>query len=405
MKHLFAAFIFSLIIFSSKSLFAISTVTAPSPVWTSTTNGAANLDDAALSVTVDTLSNVYVSGYEMTASSPFVTTTGWLKKYDSAGNLIWTTTFSSGASRAEGRAVVYSSVTNAVYLGTYINRAAILRRYNTNGSLIWSTTIQSGGEASINGITVSTGFITVTGYSLAYSSASDFALLLARFNTNGLLVWATSYNLSPYQDIGNAIVEKRNTIYVCGTAARKVFAGTYTLGGVKLSTVSFGGAGLNIDQCLGLAVDESLAVYLVGYKETAVPRPQKQFAFIQKIGSDGLTRWTTTYSNGVNLGNGGLDRARAVTVVSSNVFVTGTITSTTTKQDLEVRFYDTNGLLNWTTSYAGTNFPAIDFGTAIAPLGTGFVVTGVVSYTTSTVYATDVPTGTYKGTDGFIRRY
>lgn len=405
MKHLFAVFVFALFVFCSKNVLAVSTDTIPTEMWTSTHNSFANLDDVAVAVAVDSMDAVYVTGYEMTASSPIPIFRGWIEKRTSTGGAVWSTTFSSGNNRSEGRAIAYSSMTNSVYVGAYMNRSGVVRRYSTNGSLIWSATVQAGGESAINGITVSTGYITVTGYILPYSSATDIALLLARYTTNGLLVWTTTYNISPYQDIGNSIVEKHNTIYVCGTAARKVFAGTYTLGGTRISTVSFGGDGLNADQCLDLAVDESLAVYLVGYKETAIPRPQKQVGFVQKIGSDGLTRWTTTYTNGVILGAGGYDKARAVAVVSSSVFVTGTITSTNTKQNLDIRFYDTNGLLNWTTSYSGVNLPAADYGTDIAPLGTGFVVTGAVSFTTSTVYATDVSTSTYRGTDGIIRRY
>lgn len=394
-----------LILFSASSLNAISTVTVPSPLWTSYYTGAAGLDDVTNSLAIDSADNVYATGYEMTSSSPLIVTRGWVQKLSSTGTVVWTNVFSSGSSRTEGKSIAVSTITGNVYVGGSLINKSILRKYDLNGNLIWSTTVAFGAQSSINSIATVSTAIFVTGYSLAYATSTDFKMFVSQFNNNGLQLWTTYYNASPAQDIGNAITIKFGSVYVCGCSEKKALLAVFNFNGVKLSTRTYGGEGLNTDQCLGLTVDDSLAVYMVGYKEFASPRPPKQKAFIQKVGGDGVVRWSNLYTSNISLANGGLDRLSSVAVVSSNVFTTGSSVGTLTKQNIEIRLYDSNGLLDWSTSYYQVPLPARDYGTSIIASSNNFIVSGLVSNSTSTIYATDIPTSTARGTDGIIRKY
>ncbi|MFO0759737.1 MAG: hypothetical protein U0359_24835 [Byssovorax sp.] len=79
--------------------------TAGNTVWTQTFDGAAHGDDAAYGVAIDAAGNILVGGATTLAGG---TTDGWLRRFTSAGNTIWTTTYNgSGNANDSVRGVAY----------------------------------------------------------------------------------------------------------------------------------------------------------------------------------------------------------------------------------------------------------------------------------------------------------
>lgn len=401
MKYLLS--ILSILLLINTRLIA-STGTVPNNIWMSSYSGTANLDDVTNSVSAINDGSIFATGYEMTSTSPYIVTRGWIQRLTSSGTVAWTTTFSSNT-KVEGRSISVSTVNNGAYIGGTIGNRGIIRKYNLSGNLVWGTTVQLGGQSAVNSVHVLSTGIYVTGYYLESSTVTDFKAFFIKYNDSGSVIWYSTYNASSKQDIGTAIKAKSTVIYACGSSQNKAVTWKFNVNGTLISTQTTGGSGINPDSCLGLDIDESLAIYTVGYKETTFPFPNLQKSYVQKIGSDGLLRWTTSYSNGIILNKGGYDRAKSIAVISSTVYVAGVESSTNTKQDVNIRLFDTNGNLNWTTSYFLLNAYVSDAANSIVTSSNNFIVGGSVSVSTKSVYSSDVTTSTPRGTDGFIRKY
>jgi len=199
-------------------------------------------------VAVDSSGNSYVTGaYAGTATfAPGVTLTAaggndiFVAKYDSTGTAVWAKS-AGGTGGEQGRAIALDGSGNSYVTGTYAGTATFapgvtltaagdndifVAKYNSTGTLVWATS--AGGTSSDQGFAIAvdgSGNSYVTG---TYAGTATFApgvtltavsgidVFVAKYDTNGTAEWATSMgDGGPEQGFGIA-VDGSGNIYVTG---------------------------------------------------------------------------------------------------------------------------------------------------------------------------------------------
>jgi uncharacterized delta-60 repeat protein len=301
--------------------------------WVRTYNGPGNNIDLALSLAVDALGNVYVTG-----NSPGETSANDIAtiKYNSAGQRQW------------------------------------LRRYNGPGN-------GDDGTNGTNAIAVDTsGNVYVTGWSLGLENTDIVTL---KYNAGGVLQWAQRYNGpgNGYDAPYGIVIDDSGNVYVAGVTAGIDTGDDYTT--IKYDSTGqpkwvkrYNGSGNGYDVAQSLTVDASSNVYVTGYSTGT-----SGFGDCATIKYDGAGRrqWIRRYNGEAN----GTDYGTAIAVDGSgNVYVTGGSAGSATNGDYVTIKYDSLGRAQWTSRYssAGSN---VDEGRSVAVDGSGNVyVTGVLAY-------------------------
>ncbi|MDH5662022.1 MAG: SBBP repeat-containing protein [Elusimicrobiota bacterium] len=137
-------------------------------LWTRTHNGTANDWDLGLDIAVDGSGNVYVIGYEMVSGESYNI---WVRKYDSAGNEVWTRTHNGLANNAdEGRGIAVDGSGNVYVTGdefvTGEDPNVWTRKYDQDGSEVWTRTyngVINGPDAGFGLAIDGSGSVYVTG--------------------------------------------------------------------------------------------------------------------------------------------------------------------------------------------------------------------------------------------------
>ncbi len=216
-------------------------------------------DDQGYNVAVDGNGDVYLSG--QTSSSSNIASNGafqtiygggtydaFLAKFNSAGNLLWSTYFGD-AGDDEGRAVTIDALgnvslvgrttsTNNIATGGALQTAygggtydAFVSQFDLNGNQLWATyygdanddeglAITSDGTGNIyfTGVTGSNSNMTTGGaYQTTYGGGTYDGLIVA-LDVNGNLLWATYYGGSG-QDEGRGIKATAGNLYLAGRTA------------------------------------------------------------------------------------------------------------------------------------------------------------------------------------------
>jgi hypothetical protein len=332
-------------------------------------------------VTVDGSGNSYVTGSLQGAASfgeggNAITLTGvgaadtFVAKYDSGGNLVWAKqtlnthffrfddSLGIAVDEAENSYVTgffwgsttFGEGTHAITL-TNINLATIfLAKYDGNGNLAWVK--QAGGEFGDggNGVAVDgAGNSFVAGQFVGPATFGEGAnsiilnavgvsIFVARYDTNGNLVWAKQVSGSPTRSGNGITLDGTGNSYVTGS-----FQGTATFG-EGLNTVTLTSAG---------ARDIFLAKYdgsgsLIWVKQAGGSSSDEA----QDVANDGTNNSTVTgFFQGTATFGEGIDTVTLTSVGSSDIFVAK---------------YDSGGNLIWVRQ-AGGSLP--DQGNSIASTG------------------------------------
>ncbi len=117
-------------------------VNSATTVWTRTFNGLSNGDDQGATAAFDANGNVLVAGVETVTGQNYNT---WLRKYDVAGNVVWTQGYNGVANLADfASGVAVDSAGNIVLAGseTGANMKADVwvRKYTSAGASLWTKT-------------------------------------------------------------------------------------------------------------------------------------------------------------------------------------------------------------------------------------------------------------------------
>ena len=342
--------------------------------------------DQALGIAVD-VSGVYVVGTVSLTLPGQVSALGadaFVRKYDLAGNELWTRQFGTlGSDQAQAVFVDASGVyvTGAVAAALPGQTSAgqsdvFVRRYDTEGNEIW--TRQFGTTAADRGLGVSADAsgIYVAGAISPLGSADAF---VRKYDASGNIVWTRQFGgIGLGSDVALAISADASGVYVAGSVALSLtgplpdslnaFVRKYSAAGAELWTQQFTTVG--DDQAMGISVNAS-GVYVSGMVGTALPGQAGAGgpdAFLRKYTYDGIELWTRQF------GTGGADRAVGVVAGLSTVSVVGAVGGALPGQtsigmpDAFVRGYDTAGTETWTRQF-GTTMPQGDVSRAVSAEG------------------------------------
>jgi len=405
-------------------------------IWATVYNGPGNNIDIALSMTVDSFGNVYVTGYSSDEiSADYVTI-----KYNSSGDSIWTAKYSGSeysndkafSIAVDGSANVYVTGKSSLYNGPSdyatikYNSAGIQQwaaRYNGPGissedkarsiAVDNSGNVYVTGESMFNGVTTikynsegeqqwvkihgnvydlvssisldDSGNVYITGTSIDITGmTSDFKTI--KYNASGVQLWDARYNgQGNGSDIASSIsLDNSGNIYVTGAS----YGGAgisfdyatikYNTSGEQLWAARYNGTENKYDMPSSVISDDFGNVYVTGASDSGAG--YSNFTTI-KYNSSGETEWIETFNNA---------EGNSITVdISGNVYVTGVSHVNEADYDFLTIKYDSSGIQKWSKLYSGIgNSTDIANSIAIDVSGNVYVVGGSTGKWTNCDYTT-----------------
>jgi hypothetical protein len=302
-------------------------------VWTRTHNGTANPFDEGYGIAVDGSGNVYITGCEDVIGQG---TNIWVRKYNTEGDVVWTDTYNGTANQSdcgEGIAVDGSGnvyVTGSEYKSDTERSNIWVRKYDTNGYEIWTSTYNgpANGDDYGQGIAVDgNGNVYVTG--CEYVDGQNSNIWARKYDSDGNEIWTKTYNGSVNgDDIGCGIaVDGSGNVYVTGYEYVNgqdwnIWVRKYDSDGKELWTRTHNGTANSEDAGCDIALDGGGNVYVVGYEADI---KEGLNIWLGKYDSDGNKIWTRTYNGPANDDDEGYGIA---VDGSGNIYVTGCETVT-----------------------------------------------------------------------------
>jgi len=222
----------------------------------------------------------------------------------------------------------------------------------------------------------SAGNVYVTGYSYDYGTSYDYVII--KYNSDGQKVWIARYN-GPLNgdDRARAIaVDNNGNVYVTGYSYGDGTYSDYTT--IKYNPFGqiewisrYNGPGNYYDYAEAIAVDSAGNVYVTGYSYGQVT--SSDYATI-KYNREGQIEWISRYNGPGNY----YDGANAIAVDNNgNVYVTGRSYGQDTYFDYTTIKYNSQGEIEWLSTYNNAPINYYDVATAIAIDNNGNVyVTG-----------------------------
>jgi uncharacterized delta-60 repeat protein len=188
-------------------------------IWVKLYNNYKNKDDIANAITLDTDGNVYVTGYSVDNESIEDCVT---IKYGSAGENQWIKSYITY--RRERINAITADINNDIYVGGYCEGVSLYKdyliiKYNSEGDVLWLTRFQNeeGDDAILDIATDMYGNAYVTGYGYFEDTKNDF--LTIKYTSEGKQIWMARYDgTAKDHDVARALaVDSLGNVYVTGT--------------------------------------------------------------------------------------------------------------------------------------------------------------------------------------------
>ena len=293
--------------------------------WTRLFNGTGNYHDIPSGIAVDSVGNVYISGYSW-RGYVFAGGTEYdytLLKYSPSGNLLWARYYNGP-----------SSQTTAI-----------------SDDKAYSLALDSSGN------------IYLTGFSSAVNPQGSvrYEIATVKFSADGVQQWARRFHLPPFEGDGGikVRVDSLGHVYVAGQGTDRITGGRgdavillqYDLAGNLNWSRTFSAAATltDFEQPFDLTVDAHGNAYVVGY---TWPGAGRRDFFTLKYHADGTLAWSRIWGRSTDYD----DVALSVVVDSAgNVYVAGESDThdTIDGTDIALLKYDANGTLQWTRIFEG----------------------------------------------------
>ena len=344
--------------------------------WVARYNGPGNYHDTPRAIAVDTVGNVYVTGYSYGegTSCDYATI-----KYNSGGIQQWVVRYNGpGNGNDLVFAMAVDSVGNVYVTGESYDSDSFLDymtiKYDANGRRLWTAKYNGPGNYNDSAKAIAldaSGNVYVTGYS--YSGArtrEDYTTV--KYDSSGRKLWVAKYagpSGPPHSlyDVADAVaVDTLGYVYVTGYSdggdtSYDYATLKYDSEGNELWEARYNGSEDKYDYAQAIALDSTGSVYVTGYSENS--STSQDYATV-KYDSSGNQLWVTTYNGPANNN----DRACNILVDSSdNVYVTGYSQDWYTSVDYATIMYDLAGNELWVATYDG---PACT-GDAVADVADG----------------------------------
>jgi len=245
-------------------------------VWVRRYNGPGNVNDYGSAISLDGLSNVYVTGksYDTTGQDDYVTIkyapngdTLWLRRYKGPGDS-WDTALAMAVDSIGNAYVTGRSIGS----GTSTDYATI--RYYPNGDTAWVRRYNGPANGSDYADAIALddfSFVYVTGYSDSTETYQDYATI--KYDSSGNQVWVRRYDygVSGTDQAHDMAIDGSSSVYVTGVSGSGGAAGLdyatikYYSNGDTAWVMRYNGPGNGSDYAQAVAVDDSGNVYVTGY--------------------------------------------------------------------------------------------------------------------------------------------
>lgn len=241
------------------------------PLWVARYSGPGAGLDAARAIAVDASGNVYVTGYVWNGTDEDYATV----KYDADGHQLWAASYDPANGYDYAQALALDSLGN-VYVtgfssgsGTGDDFATI--KYDGSGNELWVARYNHSGTDRAMAIAVDrSGNVYVTGYSVGAGEGYDYATI--KYDTDGHQLWVTRYAGPVSDDSPQAIaVDALANVYVTGLSGG---GGTYDYATVKYDSggsqrwvARYDGPAGGYDCAQALTLDPLGNVYVAGFSD------------------------------------------------------------------------------------------------------------------------------------------
>lgn len=309
-----------------------------------------------------------------------------LLKYDSSGNLSWAKTW-GGTGSDTGKQIVQNSDGSYTIAGTTDSYGAggvdgFLAKFDSSGNLLWSKTWGGTGSDTLWFMTATSDGYAITGGTTSYGTATD--VFLAKFNSAGTLSWSRTwggtgsdfaYGLYQASDNGYAVSGVTASFGTANEAFLLKFDSTGALSWNK----TWGGSGSDIG---GTVVQSSDNGYVMGGNTASFGNGGGD-VFLAKFDSAGTLSWNKTW------GGSGYEGHYFTNKTSDDGFILGGTTNSYGAGNYDGAFLKFNSLGGITNCGSMCTTPTA---TVTAPTAT--VTTPTATVTTPTATVTSPPTTT-----------
>ncbi len=319
--------------------------------------------DQVVALRVDASGNVIVAG-EVTGILPGQTSEGgvdaFVRKYDAAGHVLWTRQFGFGHhSNDRASSVSVDASGNVLVAGETISNAgpvsAFVRKYDAAGDLVWSRTFGSTEWDAAEAVDVDgAGNVLVAGHTQGtlpgQTSAGATDAFVCKYDADGEVVWIRQFGTSGADVASGVSADERGNVVVVGET-RGALPGQTSAGATDAFVRAYDAAGevLWTRQLGSAAIDSALSVDTGASGSVVVAGLTGGEAFVHMLDARGEELWAR------QLGSSLADTAYSVSVdASGNVIVAGQVGGTLPGQtsgggsDGFVRVYDPDGDELWT---------------------------------------------------------
>lgn len=316
--------------------------------WISIYNGAFNGQDQGASLTVDASGNVFVTGYETTSNFSYYDLITIM--YNSAGNQVWIDSYDGpGNANDMGVDIVNDGAGNTYVVGTsdtmYMsapNNDIVLLKYNNAGVLQWRRVYWSptySYDIAKKMCLDRNGNILICGYGGLVNEGNNYYTL--KYNPSGNCLWVRFYNygVNTYEQPSGIIADSLGNVIVTGQGVTSTATPTndyvtvkYNSAGTFQWAARYNGAGNNNDYAYGIALDDSLNIFVTGTSK-GTNATLYDIATV-KYDAAGNEKYVLIYNNTVNKDDAG----NAIAVWNSDIYITGRSSNFTNDDYITLRY-------------------------------------------------------------------
>ncbi|UCG70943.1 MAG: SBBP repeat-containing protein, partial [Thermoplasmata archaeon] len=247
-------------------------------LWVARYNSPGNHNDHAKEIALDSMGNVYVTGYTDSEGSDYDYMT---IAYDTDGNELWTAKYDGPVNgRDYSNAIVIDQFDN-IYVTGYSDSKPLpypngnsdyaTIKYDSNGNQLWVARYNGPGNDNDYGVALtldSLGNIYVTGSSHGNGTYRDYATVA--YDPSGTELWVARYNgpTNTYERAEDIAADSSGNIYVTGDGGETQDSDYTTIAydslGNQLWVANYNGPGNDRDEVFDMALDVHGNVYVTG---------------------------------------------------------------------------------------------------------------------------------------------